>query len=248
MAYIDTAVMLNGEPFKDNDNTQPTWQGTIRLSTQDEINAYVKLLDARSLMVECICSILGRKLGLPIPEPFLVEISHQVLPDIVSEAEKKKIAFGSRDANYPSLSRRITGTNKANKGLLHDKLLHFEQTSDVGVFDEWIVNDDRHEGNVLFDGRNSFSFIDHDRALSKDCLHKEISPANWIFKLLKDNQRVVEPSRIDNFIATCNAVETQLLTDDIPRLSSHPMLIEMATFITDRVEYLQQLVQKRLAA
>jgi hypothetical protein len=116
------------------------------------------------------------------------------------------------------------------------------------VFDEWIVNDDRHEGNVLFDGRNSFSFIDHDRALSKDCLHKETSPANWIFKLLKDNKRVVESSRIENFIAACNAVETQLLTNDIPRLSSHPMLIEMAMFITDRVEYLEQLVQKRLAA
>ena len=44
-------------------------------------------------------------------------------------------------------------------------LLFFLKILDISVFDEWIGNGDRNIGNILYDGKSLFNFIDHELAL-----------------------------------------------------------------------------------
>ncbi|MEP3349511.1 MAG: HipA family kinase [Marinomonas sp.] len=159
MEQVQVGVMLPGSKlFNDHNNINPTYKSHVK-THEGVIQAYVKLVSHREIYIECVCGVIGRFLGLPIPKPLIVKVDHEALPTI--EHGKSLLAFGSEDSVYPSLKRR---------GLDDDivkKLKDFTQTLDVGVFDEWIGNPDRHGGNILFDGSNQFTFIDHGLSISE---------------------------------------------------------------------------------
>jgi len=160
MEQVQVGLMLPGAiPFSDSRNINPTFKAHVQ-THEDVIQAYVKLIPPREIYVECVCAVVGRFLGLPIPKPLIVKVDHEVLSNI--PGGEYKLAFGSEDSVYPSLKRR--GLNDE----LFKKLDNFKKTLDIGVFDEWIANPDRHGGNILFDGSDNFTFIDHGLSISRE--------------------------------------------------------------------------------
>jgi hypothetical protein len=133
-------------------------------TAEGEVEAYVKRLkDPRELLVECLCAVLGTRLGLPIPNPILVWIP--------AELGGPALAFGSTSTGAPDLSTFLSSDAKA----VADKLRAWTQLDASACFDEWIGNCDRHQRNLLFDGVNRFWLIDHGLAI-----HQSESPSNPI--------------------------------------------------------------------
>ena len=144
---------------------EETWKGTL-ITHKGQVIAFVKILEQQQIVSEIICSLLGRALGYNIPKPFLVSVTKKVLPDSQkwSQNEDSKLAFGSENAPYPDF-RKFLG-QRASQGI---PILHrwsgFQATA---IFDEWIANKDRHTGNLLYGGKNTFLLIDHSHAFTGD--------------------------------------------------------------------------------
>ncbi|ELB2246559.1 hypothetical protein QNZ72_000921 [Vibrio parahaemolyticus] len=162
MENIDLVTMLPGAVKVDDQNVNPTWKAHVLHNDSSISVSYVKLIDARKIFIECFCAVLGRSIGLPIPKPFLVNVPHESLSCSVPDGQSC-IAFGSEDAAYPSFRRKFNQSQPEAMRLLkaYSKIL------DVSVFDEWIGNGDRNIGNILYDGKSLFNFIDHELALPK---------------------------------------------------------------------------------
>lgn len=119
-----------------------------------EVAVIAKKIGARALAVELVCAYYGRSVGLPIPEPLL----------LVDDEEEYH--FGSVDIGHPSLAQFVRSDDTA----VHDELLQWPDLIKAACFDELVVNPDRHNGNLLYDGER-FSLIDHDL-----CIPSGMSP------------------------------------------------------------------------
>lgn len=162
METVDLVTMLPGAVKVDDQNVNPTWKAHVLHADSSISVAYVKLIDARKIYIECFCALLGRNMALPIPKPLLVNVPHESLSCSVTDGQSC-IAFGSEDAAYPSFRRKFNQDQPEAMKLLkaYSKILN------ISVFDEWIGNGDRNIGNILYDGKSLFNFIDHELALPK---------------------------------------------------------------------------------
>ncbi|WP_334036540.1 HipA family kinase [Alteromonas macleodii] len=162
MEQIDIGVMLPGAIAFNDCNVNPTWKAHIQ-THNETIVGFVKLIDLRKIYVECVCAVIGRELGLPIPKPILVKVPQESLPSEVLN-KPATLAFASKDAEYPSFRRYFN--NNSTDAL--DSLVKFSKSLDIAVFDEWIGNWDRNIGNILYDGNHEYYFIDHENAIDKN--------------------------------------------------------------------------------
>lgn len=245
MEQVQVGLMLPGsKPFNDNKNINPTYKSHVK--THDGVTqAYVKLIPYREIYVECVCGVIGRFLGLPIPKPLIVKVDHESLDSI--EPGRFILAFGSEDSVYPSLKRR--GLNE----YLIKKLEDFSQTLDIGVFDEWIANPDRHGGNILFDGSDNFTFIDHGLSIPEDLSFDAPARANIIveqlykiksefekYKTNREAQSTISPmySDIPISLVSEKTYATSYLTSD--------EVVSVISFLKERSKELNSLFEKRL--
>jgi hypothetical protein len=114
----------------------------------------------KSLVHESIAAMLGADLGLPVPEPFVVEIENTFINSINDLEIKKRLndscryAFGSRHVP-PGFAVWPTGL------LIPDRLV--TEAAEIFVFDAIIVNSDRRpiNPNCLFSG-DQLAIIDHE--------------------------------------------------------------------------------------
>lgn len=124
-----------------------------------EVTAYAKALDTIPFLVEILCAQLALELNIPVPEP------------IIAFNEKgDRALFASLKVDYPDLSRRLTIANDqvvqntANEAVFK-KISQWSDIEIASVFDEWIANEDRNIGNILFDGKDIIYLIDHNLAM-----------------------------------------------------------------------------------
>jgi len=133
------------------------------------LTAYVKLTrDPRQLIADLASAQVGRAIGLKIPQPFLVFVDTDLIPDNISCSYKNTgamLAFGSAEAvEGMSFARLLKTDNKTAENLFKSWGDGFSSTS---IFDEWIANPDRNFGNILFcPATNENWLIDHDQALT----------------------------------------------------------------------------------
>lgn len=141
-----------------------TFVGLIQTASE-QLRAYIKVLDARQLVNELICSTLGRSVGLPIPEGFLVRTRASDLPEsgILAKHGGEALIFACADVGRPSLKRRLT---ESGAELLASLFATWKQWDAATIFDEWIANPDRHPGNLLIEGSDKVWLIDHSHALT----------------------------------------------------------------------------------
>jgi len=152
------------------------WKGHVYTSDGNTCPAYTKLIDERTLSIELVCAIIGRKLSLPIPQPFLVRVPTQTIATVTSE----EIAFGLEAVNYPSISSTIREDR-----FIREAVLKWDHITRCAAFDTWIGNSDRIPHNLLFDGKNNFQMIDHGDALPS-YMSVETPTHNKLLQYLKE--------------------------------------------------------------
>ena len=119
------------------------------------VQAYIKLLTVGDIAREALCSVLARKLNLPVPQPYYVFIDRVITGQSYN---LHGIAFGLEQETMPF--PRIT-----DKAILAKELSKWPELNRCAAFDAWIANRDRIPNNLLFAGEHSFWMIDHDEAL-----------------------------------------------------------------------------------
>jgi hypothetical protein len=143
------------------------------LSTLQEVDVIAKFANggdqsgSGGLIREAVSAMLAYDLGLPVPEPYLVEVS-QVFIDALENQEAKqlltnscRIGFGSR--KLPSGYATWTQSSATVPDALTQVAL------EIFAFDCMATNGDRHHdnSNLLFNG-TSFAIIDHEFAFMGD--------------------------------------------------------------------------------
>ncbi|MGB3610675.1 MAG: HipA family kinase [Cellvibrio sp.] len=242
MEKVAIGVLLPGAQRFSDENVNPTWKAHVQ--TDKEITvAFIKPLSARKLYVECICATLGRHLGLPIPRPIIVQIP----PHSIGIANDQAIlAFGSEDAGYPSLRRHL------NDAEAFEKLALFGKSLDLGVFDEWIANTDRNVGNVLFDGGNNFTFIDHEHSIPENLNHSSPASDNQMIRCLFAVKSEFEKFKLNrecqiNVIPQYATVPLAILSEMTYATSylSELEIVQVIKFLEMRIEHLHNLLTSR---
>lgn len=124
------------------------------------IPVYVRLGKSGALVAELVCGCLARAMKLPAPEVFLISIPPGHLPaSRLANRGQSTLCVGTRD---------IGGTNFTQ--LLRDKgvgalplLRNWPDLPKVVAFDEWLANEDRNTGNLIY-AAQTLHIIDHAEA------------------------------------------------------------------------------------
>lgn len=162
MPLIDKGRLLRGAVPVNNENVNPVWRGNIVLDDGGRAVAFVKMLSKRDLAVECLCAVIGREFGLPIPRPFLVTVQPDTLKGIT--LIKEEVLFGSERSASPDLAEHLSDETGIE---VMAELYRWRKSFDLGIFDDWMANPDRHPRNLLYDGESKFTPIDHSHAIPR---------------------------------------------------------------------------------
>ena len=112
----------------------------------------IKLLTIEGIAKEALSAVLASELNLPVKTPcYYVDICN-IEP---SSRYARKVAFGAiydQMASFP-LNRYPEEELRQWPGLLP-----------AAVFDQWIANNDRLPGNMVYEKKNSYWLFDHDEA------------------------------------------------------------------------------------
>ncbi len=120
----------------------------------------------KNLIREAVAAMLAADIGLPVPEPFLVEVDDAFLSSIADPVLHANIANSSRIAF--GLKRLPSGFMVwAQDGMVPSALA--EAAAEVLIFDAIIVNSDRRpqNPNCLFNGKE-IAIFDHELSLAPD--------------------------------------------------------------------------------
>lgn len=161
MPSLQIVELLPGFQTFSDDNVNNTYHGSVAAECGGIFSAYFKSVPVQEVFIECLCSLIAQDLELPTPEPLLIIPAEDACPE---EHHPEIPLFGSIDDGHPSLRKRIKqgyDTDELNK-----RLLRWRYLPRASVFDEQMLNGDRHAGNLLYTGINEFELIDHGLAFS----------------------------------------------------------------------------------
>lgn len=167
--FIQLATALAGlVSWNANQNVTATYRGQLLRASPDEagetvVNAIVKDLPTKELANEIVVAAMAHHLGLPVPQPFIVEVRDEVLtlrngPQI----DGGRLAFGSQDVKAPAVMQQLD-LNAPASSIVIKEVAAWGHIGSLYGADSWVANTDRHTGNLLFDGPGSIWLIDHGR-------------------------------------------------------------------------------------
>lgn len=173
VAILPTAT-VSGSGQRRRNSSNEVWRcPAYRNDTYESVTLFVKpALTVRQCAVEILSAHVGRLIGLPCPESYVVLAAPKFLH---RQGTKPIFAFGSRDVSSDGLI-----TPFKDLDLMFRTLERLRYSDLASVFDEWIANSVRQPNDVLFDpsGRNVV-FLDHERAMSEGVVADE-QVANWL--------------------------------------------------------------------
>jgi len=178
--------------------------------------AYIKILTGKQLINELVSTTLGRALGLPIPQGYLVRALPEELPDstLLRNYGSEIVAFGSRAIDVPDLRRRYKMDGAQVVSTLLENWKNWDKAM---VFDEWVANSDRHFGNLLIGSPEDVWLIDHSHCFTgpnwtsadlvpgKSCINQI---ADIQIPSLSFSQRMILKQKIIQFAEICRLVDT----------------------------------------
>lgn len=165
---IGTVVDPSPQPIGDGQSIHQAWKAQA-LTGSGYITAVYKRLEPEEIAIECLCAVIGRTLGLPVPQPAILR-----LPDGSN-------AFGLVHVSGRDLRHLLSADAKSAVSLLEQ----WENLNKAAIFDEFIANWDRNPGNLIYDG-GAFWLIDHNLAFDRSATKVNILAENIIKCLLKD--------------------------------------------------------------
>jgi hypothetical protein len=235
-------ALLPGAVAIHNQNINPVWRGNVTLGDIRR-QMYVKAVEPRTLVVEVICALVGRALGLPIPRPALVQVNPGVLPGVANPL----IFFGSESVDNPDLKQWLS--RDAEEAM--SQLERWAHLIDAGCFDEWTGNGDRHGGNILYGGGNNFALIDHSEAIPRGLKIPDPATANTLLtyaangKTGKPLQALYHSAKASTHPFGGISIKAEVLTvlHDI----SDPATVDgLVAFLHQRIHSLLLLISQRI--
>jgi len=221
----------------------------VRLTFHDsdyEVSAYAKKLSDLEMLVEIMAALIAREIGLPVPEPVIALHNEELL-------------FASIDANYPNLNHRLIWNNDnltdaPENEVILKKLADWVSINQAIGFDEWIANDDRNTGNILWNGKETFVLIDHNRAMRLPFApNQPINNQLLNIKLYFAQNDEVGKQRIKNQISALVAQIGNYLPSSIANKLlaeydelSRETLTNIVDFLSQRLGYLTNIVHQKI--
>lgn len=243
--HVEIGLFLTGKKVEDKSITgqHPLYYGTVRLQGARQYHAYVKAIPGKLIYAEVLSALLGRSLGLPIPQTIPVYARGSTL-GITAE---QVLCVASLDCGAMPIGRVIRLDEVNN--LLH----RWSHAHTAIIFDELIANSDRNLRNVLLGADGKLWLIDHEEAM-KDPIsgaHREIQ--NHLLKRMIEDVSKFELRRAGQRLNEC---ATKLSEVDF---KEHANLGEPATcqvseghvsrvidFLEDRLAHLPRLIEAGL--
>lgn len=140
------------------------WVGTgySESRNDDDVPLYLRIGNARHIVAELVCAVIGRAIGLPIPEPLIVKIRRGDLPlsRLIDQEADATLAFASASVGGDSCAQLLREDSDHALRLV----MTWRQLLPTTAFDEWMANPDRNLGNIVFAAQNLW-LIDHAQAL-----------------------------------------------------------------------------------
>ena len=185
------------------------------------MSKYARGLPAQSLMAEWIAAHAARVTKLMIPAVAVVEVAPEHRPDpaqirLVSSARLNIPLFGLQFVPSSEVDQTTVAlfSKRNEKEKVHDKL----QLLRIALFDLWIANDDRNQGNynlLLNEGQNGYEFIviDHGAAFNTCAALNDSTPLcelTYDESLLSSTLLKHFFKRPNNFAATIQSLQAEL--------------------------------------
>jgi len=160
-------VLPGAAPFNQR-NFNDTFVGQFLLKSKRTRHGYIKDVNKQQLVNEILASLLGRDLGLPIPDSYLgfVKSGDLSVSKIPMSDGSGHVVFVSADVGVPSLVQRYLPHGDFYKLMLVNELKKWVHLGATYAFDTWIANTDRHEGNLLIEDATKIWLIDHGHAFT----------------------------------------------------------------------------------
>ena len=248
---VPGAKLLN----KDDRGVNETFIGFVDVPA-GRVRAYVKVMDNRQLVNELLATTLGRSLGLPVPEGYLVRVRPSDLPDsnLLAMHGTEALAFASREVSSPDLKRRVKAEGTAVIAAL---LTAWDDWTSAMTFDEWVANGDRHAGNILFGGPGDIWLIDHSHCFTGPNWNISDLKANGVWKnQIAENrlptltlpERLEAKRRVAALISALGAIDcgSALSASRADAFLPPVDAGALGTFVTSRVSHLYDILSNRL--
>lgn len=223
----------------------------VKVALQDppiEVTAYAKPLDRIPFLVEILCARLADAMGLPVPEPIIA----------FSEDGERQF-FASLKVDYPDLTQRLTISNDQIQQTSHNveilrKISEWPSIEKAAAFDEWIANEDRNLGNLLFDGDKAITLIDHNLAMRPHFVPNNPLAKNTLLDIkLEFNQDEFSKQRIktnlSHLISQLDGTLPKKITDqmrDDLNLATSLEIDHMLNFLDKRLTVLGNITTSRV--
>lgn len=219
---IELANVVPGATFlgAEDKGVNETFVGSID-TISGRYRAYIKVLGGRQLVNELLSSTVGRAVGLPIPQGYLLKVLPTDLPEsvVLKKHNSEVLAFGTRDVGQPSLKRRI---KKEGNSVLSTLFTSWKEWETAVIFDDWIANVDRNPGNLLIGGPGEVWLIDHG--------HSFTGPEWKEADLIPDK---IFPNKLgDHHFPTLTLPERMAVRDKAGNLSSNFGLVDPDAALT----------------
>ncbi|MEW6563296.1 MAG: HipA family kinase [Pseudomonadota bacterium] len=248
METVELATLL-GKPQRISDlgNVSPLWKANVIIGTLECLTVWMKKLSAQQLLAECVCAVIGRSIGMPIPRPFLVYDEKGFAGEVNSLP-----FFAMEDAKHPSVRRWLARTDDP---VIWEALLRWASIQECALFDEWVANIDRNQGNLLYDGVGDFMMIDHAHALGgasepyslphhTDCVRNII--ADWLLPRFSVSQNVGFSESADKKVAEWQSGLVEMERNSVPHLYGMEREVQnVSEFLRDRLPKLRELIDSR---
>lgn len=247
MKKVIRATLLSLKEQVNEQNINPTHKAVVFTEFSKEEVVYCKEIPPREIFIECAIALIGRDLGISIPEPYLI----MTTPDSYPNYKEPSILFGSKNIEYPNLFRKLSDITKEQ---ILPLLEEYDKQHGIAIFDEWTANPDRHFGNILFGGNNHFYFIDHESCAPIGYQPTHTIGSNRLLNELKISQ-TSEENKL-NYVDHC-------MTKHIPKCMNYELdniaertfalsflekseVDSLVQFLENRVFYITDLLYQRL--
>lgn len=228
-----------------------------KLAAPQPITAYVKFcLDTRQPIAEIAASQLGRALGLNIPEPFLVFVDTARLP-AASEFFNTGPRWTFASAQYGKSPMSVEHLYRSDFDTYQRVMNRWDHYEKTAAFDEWLANEDRNYGNLVFSGeKKTLALIDHGRCLASTYWPESLSnPGFSVGNNLVDGWPNMGDTQKARLRAVCNELMRDCALIDFAqfdrsnsfaRIDAGTDKAEIIEFLTQRIHLTVSLLCQRI--
>lgn len=237
--------------------TDELWQGDgySMASEAEDIPVYFRMTDRFTVVAELACAAIARALGLPTPEPFLLNIGVGALHDSrFTSHDRATVTVATRDVGGGTFAQLLREDSDYARQLLRG----WQHLVPAAAFDEWLANTDRNFGNILFVARSLY-LIDHGEAFGGST--RKLFPLGDLTETAFTNQLAElfdaqEPAHLQMMleqarewlVTTAGALDVSALgtTTDMRRWHTDSEEAELIDFVRSRLLVTHKLLCQRL--